>query len=155
MADKIVMKRTDTKKCRIVPVKNRHVPDVLLHNKRITEETTMDLNKMEIRRAMSFAEVFVVDGDTETLVTDQNFYLKDVEEESGSGDDDKKEEGEGTGDEGDENTDPTTPTNPDSGATSTPAAAKVAAAPARTVNMNVNKTVAPTTTTAETKKEEK
>lgn len=69
------MARNETKKCRIVPKKNRFVPDLLLHNQRIEEETTMEINKAEITRAMSLADVFMVNEDgTETLLTPENFY---------------------------------------------------------------------------------
>lgn len=81
----------DTKKCRIVPKKNRFVPDLLLHNQRIEEETTMEINKAEIARAMSLADVYAVGEDgSEVLLTPFNFFLK--EEEKETDDVDKKEE---------------------------------------------------------------
>lgn len=74
--EKPVMGPDETKKCRIVPQKYRFVPDILLNNKRIEEETIMELNKAEIARAMSIAEVyFIAEDGTETLATQENFYV--------------------------------------------------------------------------------
>lgn len=72
----MIMAVNETKKCRIVPKKNRFVPDLLLHNQRIETETTMEINKAEIIRAMSLADVYMVNDDgTETLLTPKNFYV--------------------------------------------------------------------------------
>lgn len=77
----VSMESNDTKNCRIVPKKYNYIPDLLLQNKRIEEETTMDLNPKEIQRAMMFADVYAQDdGGGETLLTPLNFYLKDEEE---------------------------------------------------------------------------
>ena len=80
MDQRIAMSRTDTKKCRIVPQRNRFVPDLLLNNQRIEEETTMEINVAEIQRAMSIAEVYEVAEDgSETLLDEFNFFLKSGE----------------------------------------------------------------------------
>lgn len=73
-----MMSNSETKKCRIIPKDKRFVPDILLQNKRIVEETVMDLNKSEIRRAMSFAEVYIINGDIETLATEKDYFIKDA-----------------------------------------------------------------------------
>lgn len=87
----VVMDVNETKKCRIVPKKNRFVPDLLLQNQRIEKEVVMEINKAEISRAMSLADVYMIGEDkSETLLTPKNFYLK-VESESTEDGDDKKE----------------------------------------------------------------
>lgn len=83
-----IMAANETKKCKIIPKKNRFVPDLLIANKRIVSETTMEINKAEIRRAMSFADVFMIGDDgTETLLTPKNFYVSEADETSGDGSD--------------------------------------------------------------------
>lgn len=84
--NKIVMAVTDTKKCRIVPKKLNYIPDLLLHNQRIEEEITMKINRQEILRAMSLADVYEIAEDgTETLLTPLNFCYKEEETGDGSG----------------------------------------------------------------------
>lgn len=85
----VSMESNDTKTCRIVPKKYNYIPDLLLQNKRIEEETTMDLNPKEIQRAMMLADVYAQDDSgEETLLTPLNFYLKEEEStEEGSEED--------------------------------------------------------------------
>lgn len=84
-----VMTVNEVKTCRIVPKKYNYIPDLLLHNQRIEEETTMNLNKAEVWRAMMLADVYAtVDGE-EVLMTPKNYFFKgDVVEDEGGGDDD-------------------------------------------------------------------
>ena len=84
--DQVVMTVTDTKKCRIIPKRLNYIPDLLLHNQRIEKETVMEINRQEILRAMSLANVYEIAEDgTETLLTPLNFCLKTEEKDSGSG----------------------------------------------------------------------
>lgn len=92
MSQRIAMGRTDTKKCKIIPQKNRFVPDLLLNNQRIEEETVMEINVAEIQRAMSIAEVYEVGKDgSETLLDEFNFFLKSGEAVEEEEDDSTKE----------------------------------------------------------------
>lgn len=85
--DRVTMAANDTKKCRIIPKKYNYIPGLLLKNKRIEEETTMELNKAEIIKAMTLADVYLVNGeDDETLLTPLNFcdpVKESVEEDGG------------------------------------------------------------------------
>lgn len=76
-----VMGPEETKKCRVVPKKYNYIPDLLLNNKRIEEECTLDLNKNEIARAMSLAEVYEVKEDGEVLLDSTNYFISAVEDE--------------------------------------------------------------------------
>lgn len=77
-----VMGPEETKKCKIVPRKYTYIPDLLPNNKRIEGETVMQLNKNEIIRAMTLADVYLIgEDDSETLLNPENYY-EAIEEKS-------------------------------------------------------------------------
>lgn len=55
------MSTTDIKECTVTPRVKTGIPDILPNNKLITEETTLNLNRNEIKRAMSMGTVTVDD----------------------------------------------------------------------------------------------
>lgn len=60
------------KKCRVVP-KKCGIPDIL-PNKRIFEPMVLELNKKEVRRAMSYAEVSeILSDNSEIPIDEENF----------------------------------------------------------------------------------
>lgn len=68
------MSNFGTKKVKVSPAKNKFVSDILRNNKRIEEPMVLELNKKEIQRAMSFANVTSVSKDEkETLLDTRNW----------------------------------------------------------------------------------
>ena len=89
----VSMESNETKKCKIVPKKYNYIPDLLIQNKRIEKETTMNLNPKEIKRAMAYADVFAIgELDEETLLTPLNFCYKDDTVSEDAGDEEEPEE---------------------------------------------------------------
>lgn len=75
------MKNYETKKVKIIPKKLNSIPDILRNNKRIEEPMIMELNKKEIQRAMSFANVASVSKDEkETLLDTRNWNDASVDD---------------------------------------------------------------------------
>lgn len=74
------------KRCRLVPKGSYGIPD-LMSIGRIHEPIILDLNQREVRRAMSYAEVFeILEDGTEILIDEQNFdenYNRDLTDNSG------------------------------------------------------------------------
>lgn len=82
-----VMGPEETKKCKVVPKKYNYISDILPNNKRIEGETILELNKNEIARAMTLANVYLIgEDDSELLLNPENYY-KSLEEKK-----DKEEE---------------------------------------------------------------
>lgn len=68
------MSANDVKKCKVTPRKFSSVPDILMNNKRIEEETELELNPNEIKRAMASATVSAIDDKgTERPLNPLNF----------------------------------------------------------------------------------
>lgn len=66
-------------KCVIIPSKGREISGILPNNKRISEETTMCLNKREILKCMKNGSVYGVRGDgTRVLLTDSESINKEI-----------------------------------------------------------------------------
>lgn len=87
--EKKVMEAGETKKCKIIPKKNKVVLDLLPNNKKIEKETTMEINRNEIARAMSAADVYLIGNDgSQTLLNEENYYLS-----LGTSESDKENEG--------------------------------------------------------------
>ena len=55
------MTAVETKECTVTPKAKTGIPDILPNNKFITEETKLNLNRNEIKRAMSMGTVTVDD----------------------------------------------------------------------------------------------
>jgi len=53
------MTTTETKECTVTPKVKTGIPDILPNNKFITEETKLNLNRNEIKRAMAMGTVTV------------------------------------------------------------------------------------------------
>lgn len=63
----------EKRKVRIIPKKNRFIPDLLPNNGRIYDETVMELNQKEILRCLSDADVYeILEDGTERLITFNN-----------------------------------------------------------------------------------
>ena len=68
------MKNYETKKVKIIPKKLNSIPDILINNKLIKEETIMDINTREIERAMHFGTVSALsETGEETSLNTRNF----------------------------------------------------------------------------------
>ena len=66
-------------KCVIVPLPGRSISGILPNNKRITEETTMCLNKREILKCMKQASVYGIRFDgSRVLLTDSESINKEI-----------------------------------------------------------------------------
>lgn len=62
-----------TRTVRIIPKKNRFIPDILPNNGRIYDETVMELNPKEILRCLTDADVYeILEDGTEKLITIEN-----------------------------------------------------------------------------------
>lgn len=92
------MNNTDLKKVKVIPVKGTTgVPDILPNNEMITEETVMDLNVTEIKRAMCYAAVQAANDTNDTVISGRfldPFNFDDVipEPENNTAPDTKTEE---------------------------------------------------------------
>lgn len=61
------------KRCRLIPKSSYGIPD-LLPLGRIHEPVIIDLNQKEVRRCMSYAEVYeILEDNTEILIDEKNF----------------------------------------------------------------------------------
>lgn len=66
-------------KCAIVPLPGRSISGILPNNKRITEETTMCLNKREILKCMKQASVYGIRFDgSRVLLTDSESINREI-----------------------------------------------------------------------------
>lgn len=63
----------EKRKVKIIPKKNRFIPDILPNNGRIYDETVMELNQKEILRCLSDADVYeILEDGSEVLITFNN-----------------------------------------------------------------------------------
>ena len=66
-------------KCLIIPSKGREISGILPNNKRISEETTLCLNKREILKCMKNGSVYGIREDgSKVLLTDSDTINKEI-----------------------------------------------------------------------------
>lgn len=66
-------------KCVVIPLKGREISGILANNKRISQETTLCLNKREILKCMKNASVYGIRSDgTKVLLTDSDSINKEI-----------------------------------------------------------------------------
>lgn len=63
------------KVCKVYPAKNKRIPGILPNQKMITEPGIYHLNLKEIRRCMSYGDVFEVITGGDVLLTPENYHL--------------------------------------------------------------------------------
>lgn len=61
--------------CKVYPAKNKRITGILPDQKMITEPGIYHLNLKEIRRCMSYGDVFEVVTGGDVLLTQENYYL--------------------------------------------------------------------------------